>query len=425
MLSAGECFRCSALPLRIFRFGMVWIARLKQLLPPVAAAAIAVGAVLVGGAGGLALLVVAAGVAGASFAGARRSCDSAEARVREAASRELESSVIAEAATALLAAPTKGEAVSPGVERALAEVGVRLQMCHAPSPQSGEVALPLRAGGGSGWLYVDRDGPLSRAEAERLQARLADLISAAHERTRIATTAADAEATRQADLAKTSVMHAVAHDLRIPLAGLTEVASTVGDDRLSDEDRARVASALRQDTAHLARMVDDLLDLSRIEAGATNPHPEWCDLAEVVATAVERVSSQRADCAVNLNLAPDLPLVQADRGQLERVFSNLIENAAKFSPAGRSVEVRGLCANGRVTIRVIDHGRGIAPAQQSQVFRAFVRGSGPESGSGLGLAICRGFVEANGGRITLQSGARDGSAFAVSFPTTKQPSPVR
>jgi two-component system, OmpR family, sensor histidine kinase KdpD len=83
--------------------------------------------------------------------------------------------------------------------------------------------------------------------------------------------------------------------------------------------------------------------------------------------------------------------------------------------------LRGICANGRVTIRVIDHGRGIPPSQQAQIFQPFVRGRDAQPGSGLGLAICRGFVEANGGRIALQSRGRDGSAFAVSFPAVEQP----
>src|SRR5206468_9126844 len=93
----------------------------------------------------------------------------------------------------------------------------------------------------------------------------------------------------------------------------------------------------------------------------------------------------------------------------------------KFSPPDSAVEVRGTSANGRVTIRVVDRGRGIPPVQQSRVFEPFVRGRDAQPGSGLGLAICRGFVEANGGRISLQSRARDGSAFAVSFPAVEQP----
>ncbi|MEA2494135.1 MAG: two-component system, OmpR family, sensor histidine kinase KdpD [Thermoleophilaceae bacterium] len=403
---------------------MVWIVRLKDSLAFLAAATCVVGTAVTDGWAerGLIVLALAGGIA--YYVDSRRSRAEAARRSAAAAAGERSAAVVAEAATALLTTPAPEAAVTPRLERALADVGARLQICHAPTPQTGELALPLRAQGTSGWLYVDRDGPLSKADAERLLGRISDLIGAAQERTRASHSAAETEAHRQADMAKTAVMHAISHDLRVPLAGLDAVAGALGDRQLSDDELADLARALSRETAELGRMVDDLLDLSRIEAGATNPQLDWCDLADLVGAAAERVRAQRGELAVTVTLPPDLPLVKADREQLERVFCNLLDNAAKFSPADQPVEVRGICANGRVTIRVLDHGRGIAPSQQSQVFKAFVRGSSPESGSGLGLAICRGFVEANGGRITLQSGSRDGSAFAVSFPTAEQPSRV-
>jgi two-component system sensor histidine kinase KdpD len=193
---------------------------------------------------------------------------------------------------------------------------------------------------------------------------------------------------------------------------------------LADDDRRELTSVLGTEADRLATLVADLLDLSRIEAGAVNPQTDWCDLHDTVTRAAEQVRAQRGDHAIRFDLPAELPLVRADAAQLERVFSNLIDNAVKFSPPEQPVEIRGLASNARVTIRVVDHGRGIPPSQQSQVFEPFVRGRDTQTGSGLGLAICRGFVEANGGRITLQSRARDGSAFAVSFPVAPQPSIV-
>jgi two-component system, OmpR family, sensor histidine kinase KdpD len=107
------------------------------------------------------------------------------------------------------------------------------------------------------------------------------------------------------------------------------------------------------------------------------------------------------------------------------VFSNLLENAIKFSPPGAPIRVSGGAAAGRVTVRVTDRGRGIPSQHRARVFEPFFRGRGDAgSGSGLGLAICRGFVEANGGRILLQTGADQGTSFAVSFPVVSQPSPA-
>jgi two-component system sensor histidine kinase KdpD len=117
--------------------------------------------------------------------------------------------------------------------------------------------------------------------------------------------------------------------------------------------------------------------------------------------------------------------VRADAAQLERVFSNLIENAVKFSPPGVPIRVAGGAASGRVTVRITDEGPGIPKHHRTHVFEPFFRGRGEAgAGSGLGLAICRGFVEANGGRIILQTAPRGGTSFAVSFPMAPQPQPV-
>ncbi len=174
--------------------------------------------------------------------------------------------------------------------------------------------------------------------------------------------------------------------------------------------------------ARLAKLVDDLLDLSKIEAGAVAPQADWCDLNDVVGSAVAQV---RTVHAIELALPAELPLVRADASQLERVFSNLIENAVKFSPPHTAVRITAGVGTGRVTVRVVDQGRGIPSRQRARVFEPFFRGrSDAGTGSGLGLAICRGFVEANGGQIIHQSGRHGGTSFAVSFPLVPQPEHV-
>jgi two-component system sensor histidine kinase KdpD len=368
-------------------------------------------------------VLLVAGFVVARLAGlARAQAEHAAQRAEQAVMREREAKLLAEAASSLLgSADTRTPTISPALERALTDAGARLELCHAPAPQVGEVALPLKMAGGTGWLYIDRDGRWTREDADRVIQALSSLIALAQERTRIAETAAEQEATRRADVAKTAIMHAISHDLRTPLTAISTAASALREQGLSDDDREELASVVGTESDRLERMVADLLDLSRIEAGAVNPRTDWCDLGDTIARAAEHVRMQRGDFPIRIDLAPALPLVRADAAQLERVFTNLIDNAAKFSPNGKSVEVRGLCANGRVTIRVVDHGRGIPAAQQSQIFKPFVRGRDAQPGSGLGLAICRGFVEANGGRITLQSRGKEGSAFAVSFPAVAQP----
>jgi two-component system sensor histidine kinase KdpD len=370
----------------------------------------------------LGVLLVAGFVIARLAATARDQAEKAADRASQALAREREAKLLAEAASSLLGSDdSRRPVIGPTLQAALAEAGARLELCHAPAPKPGESALPLRMPGGSGWLYVARDGEWSRADATRVQQALSNLIALAHERAQIADTAADAEATRRADVAKTAIMHAISHDLRTPLTAISTAAGALQETELSQEDRSELASVVATETDRLERMVSDLLDLSRIEAGAVNPQTDWCDLTDTLSRAAEHVRRQRGEFPIAMQLPADLPLVRADAAQLERVFTNLIDNAAKFSPNGKPVEVRGICANGRVTIRVVDHGRGVPPAEHARIFQPFVRGFDAQPGSGLGLAICRGFVEANGGRIALQSRGRDGSAFAVSFPVVKQP----
>jgi two-component system sensor histidine kinase KdpD len=370
----------------------------------------------------LGVLLVVGLVVARLAADARGQAAEAALRAEQAVAREREAMLLAEAASSVLgSADSRTPAFGPTFKTALAEAGARLELCHAPATQPDETALPLRMAGGSGWLYLKRDGALGRADGERVVKALSDLVALAQERSRVADTVAEAEATRRADVAKTAIIHAISRDLRTPLRAISTAAAALRDRDLSEDARAELAAVVGTESDRLERMVSDLLDLSRIEAGAVNPQTDWCDLSDAIARAAEHVRSQRGELAIKIDLPPALPLVRADSAQLERVFTNLIDNAAKFSPGDRPVEVRGLCANGRVTIRVIDHGRGIPPAQHKQIFEPFVRGHDAQPGSGLGLAICRGFVEANGGRIALQSRSRDGSAFAVSFPAVEQP----
>ena len=233
----------------------------------------------------------------------------------------------------------------------------------------------------------------------------------------MAAQSAEAEATRRADVAKTALLHAISHDLRSPLTAITTAASALAArPRPTREDRQALIEAIEAESARLARLVDDLLDLSRIEAGAVNPRTDWCDLGDVAGAAPRRRRRRAGEHPIELDLPADLPLVRADAAQLERVFSNLLENAIKFSPDGAPVRVSGGPGGGRVTVRVTDRGRGVPRAKRAEIFEPFVRGRDDGQGSGLGLAICRGFVEANGGEIRLQSATGQGTTFAVSFP---------
>jgi two-component system sensor histidine kinase KdpD len=373
----------------------------------------------------LGVLLIVAVVVGRLAATGRERAAEAERRAVLGARREREATLLAEAASAILAGTSVAaqlETLGGRLARAIGSSRARVALEPVPSPRPDEFAMPLRARTRTAWLYVSRDTGWEQDDLERIAEPLGRLIDVAVERERLAERAAETEAARRADVARTAILHAISHDLRTPLTAITTAGSGLRSVGLSTNDRAELIDVIETEGARLAKLVEDLLDLSKIEADAVAPREDWCDLHDVVASAAGHL---RSDHPIEFRLAPDLPLVRADAAQLERVFSNLIENAIKFSQPEAPVQITAGMGSGRVTVRVIDQGRGIPTQLRSRVFEPFFRGrSRGGAGSGLGLAICRGFVEANGGQIVVQSGVDRGTAFAVSFPVVPQPEPV-
>lgn len=214
------------------------------------------------------------------------------------------------------------------------------------------------------------------------------------------------------DIAKTAVLRSVSHDLRSPITAIL-TASEVAAGDVSDAEREELLESIRLQAARLDRLVGNLLDLSRLEAGAAAPELEVWPIDGLVARALEAVGP--AGESIDVSLPPDLPAVQVDAAQLERVLVNLLENALKFSPL---VEVTVAESNGEVIVRVADNGPGIAADQRDAIFEPFTRGSrgNGSRGAGLGLAIARGFIDVNGGRLWLEPDAGHGTTFALALP---------
>ena len=358
---------------------------------------------------------------------ARARAAQAEERAREAAIREREAEAVAAAASSVLEGVEVGAQLR-NIERSLAGAAgasrARLELTSVPTAAADEIPVRLGTKRTSGWLYFSRDGGWSEPQLVRLGQALGRLVDVVLERDRLAAQAAAADATRRADVAKTAVLHAISHDLRSPLTAISTAVGGLAGGDLGPDDRDELLAVLETETARLSGLVDDLLDVSRIQAGAVNPRSDWCDLGEAVAAAASQVRANGSAHPVELALPADLPLVRADQAQLERVFANLIDNSVRHSPPGAPVRVAGAATPDRVTIKVIDRGRGVPVSERGRIFEPFTHGKGSGRGSGLGLAIARGFVEANGGRITVQSGITEETSFAVSFPVVVQPAPV-
>ena len=372
----------------------------------------------------LGVLLVAALVVGRLASQSRERAAEAEFRADQAAAREREAGMLAGAATALLGG---SEDVVEAISRTLAEGArgdLRLEASSAPQAHGGELAMRLPTDARSAWIYASGSS-WTEADLSRIAAPLARLLDVAAERERAAERGAEAEAARRADAAKTVILHAVSHDLRSPLTAIRTAASGLRDSGTTEEERAALIDAIEEEAERLTRLISNLLDLSRIEAGAVHPRTDWCDLIDVISTAVSHVRDPGASHRIRIELDGELPLVRADAAQLERVFSNLIENALRFSPVEEPVRISGGTGAGKVTVRVVDRGPGVPASERSAIFEPFHSGRGdPRDGVGLGLAISKGFVEANGGELRLQADAGDGTAFAVSFPLVEQPATV-
>jgi two-component system sensor histidine kinase KdpD len=248
-----------------------------------------------------------------------------------------------------------------------------------------------------------------RREADRA---LAELEALARERDRMQAEAVEAEALRRSDELKTALLRSISHDLRTPLTTIIAGGSALGSESLTAAERAELSEGIVGEGKRLSRVVENLLDMSRLEAGKAEPHREPVDLAEVLDAAREGVGDAGS---VRLAVDPGLPMVDADAAQLERAFANLLDNAVRYGN-GRPVSARSRLVGGNIVVRVVDQGPGIPESERQRIFEPFQPGEAANSGSGLGLAIAKGFVEANGGEIAIESLPGQGTSFVVTLP---------
>jgi len=286
--------------------------------------------------------------------------------------------------------------------------------------------LPLQTATGlEGVLFAGPskpDGP--SADDERLLAAVANLAAASLARQRLEGEAAHASALREADRLKTTLVSSVSHELKTPLAAATaRVTGLVEEGECGNP--ARIHEELTEVAEDLSRLNDSigaLLDLSRLESDAWQPHFEGHDVRDVLGTVLARVSAaQRA--RVHFDFAPELPDVRADFAQLARALSNLVENALAYSPAGSTVTVGARPHPDGVELWVADEGPGVPDYDKSRVFEKFYRGSGSAtvpSGTGLGLAIAGEIVRTHDGALWVEDVSPRGARFVLTIPSAEE-----
>jgi len=346
----------------------------------------------------------------------------ARARATEAQRRREEADLAAAMARTLLG----GASVDDALPRASRQLAEALELRFA-SIETGvaehdreSMSIPLHVGAaGSAALLVpgDLDEGARQRLTDRVVPSLEALLAAALDRERLQREVVETEALRHSDVLKTALLRAVSHDLRTPLTAIMAAGDAVRSPTLRAADREELASMIVGEAARLSHLVEQLLDLSRLQAGSAEPRRDWCSLEEIVASAVEHLDRRDGGIPIELAIDRGLPFIEADAAQLERVFVNLLDNARRFS-GGRPVEVQAQKADGQVAVRVIDQGAGIREDLLPHVFEPFRRGEdeSEHAGAGLGLAIVKGLVDANGGRVRVASQIGHGTVFSLEFP---------
>jgi two-component system sensor histidine kinase KdpD len=339
----------------------------------------------------------------------------------EADQREREDALLAELSTSLL----RGRRVEDELDPLAAAVAglfggeqARIELAP-PAANVGEATYDLVADGRLiGRLYIAD----SHAVRGRFLSALASLLAVALDREQLARDALETEALRRSDAVKTAVLRAVSHDLRTPLTAIRVAAEGLASPTLdlSPDDRAGLLETIRAETTRLQRVVADLLDLSRLQAGVAQPDPDVWTLDELLSQALEGLSGDRE--RVLVELSEQTPLVRVDAVQVERVLVNLLDNALKFSPPHGDVRVDISRDDRELVIRVSDDGPGLPDDELERVFEPFhTAGDGERRGSGLGLAIARGLAQANGGRVWAESHPGRGATFVLALPAAPRP----
>jgi two-component system sensor histidine kinase KdpD len=271
----------------------------------------------------------------------------------------------------------------------------------------------------------------SRASQARLFLAFRDQIALALERDTLRQEAIHAEALRESDKLKNALLGSVTHDLRTPLAAIKAATSSLLQPGVtwSNEDERDLLESIDESADRLNRLVSNLLDLSRLEAGVATPQKEWYALQDALAAVLDRLdlSGQTQNRIITLEIPNDLPLVPMDHNQIEQVLTNLIENALKYSPKEASIEIRARTLDDprRLEARVVDHGIGIPVNERRAIFDKFYRvqqarlpwdPKHPPLGTGLGLAISASVVRAHQGNIWVESTPGAGATFIFTLP---------
>jgi two-component system, OmpR family, sensor histidine kinase KdpD len=269
--------------------------------------------------------------------------------------------------------------------------------------------------------------PMSTADQQLLVA-FANQLAVAVERQNLAEQQARARALEESDRLKSALVSSVSHELKTPLAAIKTSATALlaGNTTVGCESHVHreLAESIDRETDRLTRLVTNLLDMSRLEAGALRPHLEWVSIADVIADVLDRLDPMLQGREVTVEMPESLPRTPLDFVQMTQVLTNLLDNAMRYSPAGAAMSISADVVRDQLRVTVYNEGSHIPRPDLERVFDKFHRISTESIGAGLGLSIVRGMVEAHSGRIWAENVGRRGVAFTFTIPSPSESTTV-
>jgi two-component system sensor histidine kinase KdpD len=263
-------------------------------------------------------------------------------------------------------------------------------------------------------------------EQQRLLETCASLIALSLERDESVLEAHQSQLNAETEKLRSSLLSAVSHDIRTPLAGIAGASSTLAraNDSLDEPTRAELLRTIHEESERLSRLVDNLLQMTRLSSGNVAIDLQWHPVDEVIGSTLTRMERQLGDRMIETSIAPDVGMVKVDAILVEQLLANLVDNAVKYSPWDSPIEVSARRRGEAVELEVADRGRGFADGDEQRVFELFYRGSSVKSdrwGTGIGLAICRAVAEAHHGKIEARNRPGGGAVIRVTLPQSESP----
>jgi two-component system sensor histidine kinase KdpD len=254
----------------------------------------------------------------------------------------------------------------------------------------------------------------------RLLETFASQIALALERAQLGAAAHASELANESERLRNALLSSISHDLRTPLASIAGASSSLLErgGQFSDVDRNELLRAINEEAQRMAGLIDNVLDMARIQAGAASLNLQWHPLEELIGATLERLQRRLATHRVVVHLPDDLPVLHVDGVLIGQVLGNLLDNAVKYAPAGTQISISAEAGADQIIVSVADEGPGLPPGEEKRVFEKFHRAvpEGTQSGVGLGLSIAKAILQAHGGTIEAENLPAGGAVFRFGLP---------